>query len=128
MNTFKPTGYNSVSPYFIVKDTERLINLLVQIFEAKELRKYTNSEGGIMHAEVQIDDSVIMLSEASETYPANQFLIHVYVKDAQASYKKAIAAGCEPMGEPKRQEGDPDLRGMFKDFAGNTWAVGTQLS
>lgn len=124
--SFKPPGYNSVSPYFIVKDANRWIRLLETIFDAKELRRFNHENGNAMHVEVQIDDSVIMLSEATEQYQPNEFMIHVYVKDVYAIFKKAIEAGCEAVQEPKKLEGDSDTRGMFKDFGGHTWAVATQ--
>ncbi|HYG51708.1 MAG TPA: VOC family protein, partial [Flavobacteriales bacterium] len=62
---FKPNGYNSVSPYFIVKGAQKFIDLMNVIFDAKELRRYDMPDGSIMHAELQIDDSVIMLGDAS---------------------------------------------------------------
>jgi uncharacterized glyoxalase superfamily protein PhnB len=122
---FKPAGYNSLSPYFIVDDCRKMLDLLKGIFGATELRKYENADGSIMHVELKIDDSVIMLSDSSEVYPANQFLIHVYVQDVFATFKKAISLGCHPI---VNKQGDPDVRGSFKDFQGNTWAVGTQLN
>jgi PhnB protein len=124
---FKPEGYNSLSPYFIVNDCPKMVDLLKGIFNAKELRKYENADGTIMHMELQIDDSVIMLGEASESYPANQFLIHVYVPDVLATFKKAIDLGCETVEEPVNKPGDPDMRGSFKDYQGNMWAIGTQV-
>lgn|SRR5690606_31272930 len=123
---FKPEGYNSVSPYFIVEGAQKMIDFLVSLFNARELRRYETPEGAIMHAEVQIDDSVIMISEATAEYPATHFLMHVYVPDVHATFAKAITLGCTSLQEPKQQEGDPDTRGMFNDFAGNTWAVGSQ--
>jgi uncharacterized glyoxalase superfamily protein PhnB len=123
---FKPSGYNSVSPYFIVKGAEKWIALLIKVFSALELRRFSNDDKSIMHVEVQIDDSVIMLSEATDKYPANEFLIHVYVPDVHATFKKAIDAGCEAVQQPERKGGDSDTRGMFKDFAGNMWAVASQ--
>ncbi len=121
---FKPQNYNSVSPYFIVENAQRWADLLVNIFDATELSAYKKEDGSIMHLELQIDDSVIMLSQATSEYPANQFMIHVYVPDASATYTKAIEYGCEEIQKPE-QKNDPDLRGMFRDFAGHTWAVGT---
>lgn len=123
---FKPAGYNSVSPYFVVKEGQKFISLIKNIFDAKELRRYDNEDGSIMHAELQIGDSVIMIGEASDNYAPNTHLIHVYVADVDAVFNKAIAAGCIAEEVPKEREGDPDRRGSFKDFAGNTWAVGTQ--
>jgi PhnB protein len=126
--TFKPAGYNSVSPYFIVRGAQRLIDLLKKIFDAKELRRYDMPDGTIMHAEVQLDDSVIMLGDASDKFPPVPVVIHVYVANVDEIFKKAIDAGCEVVEKPKEQEGDPDRRGTFKDFAGNMWSIGTQKS
>lgn len=125
MVPFKPEGYNSLSPYFIVDDGSRFVQLMKDLFEAEELRTYRRPDGTLMHAELRLDDSVIMLSEATPDYPANEFLMHFYVKDVKAVYKKALELGCEGIQEPI-QKSDPDLRGMFKDFNGNVWSIGTQ--
>ena len=125
--TFKPTGYNSVSPYFIVNGAQRLIDLLKKIFNATELRRYDMPDGTIMHAEIQIDDSVIMLGDSSDKYPPVPIVMHVYVPDVDKTFEKAIEAGCEVIENPKQQDNDPDRRATFKDFAGNMWSVGTQL-
>ncbi|HEY0707156.1 MAG TPA: VOC family protein [Polyangia bacterium] len=126
--TYKPSGYNSVSPYLVVSEAHRMIALLETVFDAKRLRRYDNPDGSIMHAEVRVGDSVIMLGGASETYPPNRLLIHVYVPDVDEVYRRAIAAGCEAEQAPREQPGDPDKRGSFKDFAGNSWAVATQVT
>ena len=125
--SFKPEGYNSVSPYFILKDADAFIKLMEEIFDATLLRKYDRPDGKIMHAEVKIDDSIIMLSEATEKYEPLSLVMHVYVKDVKATFNKAIAAGCKIEQEPKQSESDPDIRGTFVDFAGNMWSVGQQL-
>lgn len=124
---YKPNGYNAVSPYFIVDGAQRLVELLIEIFDAKVLRKYDLPDGKIMHVEVQIDDSVLMISDSSDKYPAIQQMVHIYVKDVEGVYKKALKAGCEPIDVPSTRPGDPDKRGAFKDFGGNYWAVATQL-
>lgn len=126
MGDFKPDNYNSVSPYFMVDDAKRFINLLAKIFDAKILRRYDKPDGKIMHIEIQIDDSVIMMSDATPQYPANKYWMHVYVPNVDDIFKKAIALGCEIIDEPQTKENDPDKRGTFKDFAGNMWSVATQ--
>lgn len=124
---YKPNGYNSVSPYLVVKGAQKMIDLLKEVFNAKELRRYDMPDGAIMHAEVQIDDSVIMIADSSDRYPPNQHLLHIYVADVDETFKKALSMGCEAEEQPKEREGDPDRRGSFKDFSGNSWAIGTQL-
>lgn len=124
---FKPNGYNSASPYFIVDEAQKLIDFLVYVFDAKQLRRYDRNDGSIMHAEIKIDDSVIMLSNATKEYPAMRLVMHVYVPNVDEIFEKAVSAGCEIIDKPKMREGDPDKRGAFKDFAGNIWSVATQV-
>lgn len=123
---YKPVGYTSVSAYFIVKEAEKFIDLMKAIFDAKELRRYDMPDGTIMHAEIQIDDTVVMLGEASEKFSPVPIVMHVYVPDVDATFDKAINAGCEIVERPKEREGDPDRRATFKDFAGNMWSIGMQ--
>jgi len=125
--TFKPEGYNSVSPYFIIDGAQQFIDLLKQVFDATELRRYDMPDGKVMHAEMKIYDSVIMLGSASEQYPALPIVVHVYVPNVDEVFDKAIKAGCVLIEAPK-QKGDPDKRGSFKDFSGNMWSVATQQS
>lgn len=123
---FKPDGYNSVSPYFIVPEAQKFIDMVRVIFDGTELRRYERPDGSIMHAEVQIDDSVIMLGEASEKYPAVPIVLHVYVANVDDAFNKAIHLGCEIIDTPKSRDGDPDRRATFKDYAGYMWSVATQ--
>ena len=124
---YKPAGYNSVSPYFIVDGAQKLIDFLVQLFDGKELRKYKREDGTIMHAEVKIDDSIVMISDANEEYPPVTIIMHVYVPDVNTTYIKALKLGASELQKPKNNEGDPDNRGTFLDFAGNMWSVSTQM-
>lgn len=66
---FKPTGYNSVSPYIIVKGAQRCMDLMHKLLDGKQLRPYDRSDGTIMHAEIQIDDSIVILAEATDQFP-----------------------------------------------------------
>lgn len=125
---YKPKSYNSLSPYFIVDGAQKLVDLLKKVFNATELRRFDMPDGTIMHIELKIDDSIIMMGDASEKFPAIRQLVHIYVPNVDEVFQKAIAAGCISVEPPKQQEGDPDKRGTFKDFAGNTWSIGTQLS
>jgi len=125
-SNWKPAGYCSVSVYLVVDGAQRVIDFLKQTFEAVDLRRFDNEDGKIMHAEIRIDDAVVMIADAGGPFPAFPVWLHVYVPDADASYRKAIAAGGVSVQEPIRKEGDPDRRGGFKDPAGNTWWISTQ--
>ena len=80
-----------------------------------------------MHAEIRIDDSVIMIADSNEKYPPNNLLIHIYVSDVERTFKDAIDAGFKAVQDPVQKDGDPDKRGMVKDFQGNILAFGTQV-
>ncbi|MEL7119369.1 MAG: VOC family protein [Bacteroidota bacterium] len=124
--SYKPEGYNSISPYLVVDGAQKLVNLLKAVFNAEETRRYDKPDGTIGHIELKIDDSIVMLSDATEHFEAMPYMLHVYVPDVYATYNKAIEQGCEPVKAPEREGDDPDVRGMFKDVLGNLWAVGTQ--
>jgi PhnB protein len=57
---YKPEGHNSVSPYFVVPEHDRFIKMIETIFGGELLRRYDREDGSLMHAEMRIDDSVIM--------------------------------------------------------------------
>lgn len=124
---YKPRNYNSVSIYLVVDGAQKLIDLLKKIFDAEDLRKHNGPDGNIFHSEIMIDDSVVMLADATKQYPPIQQLIHVYLPDADSTYKKAIEAGCISVQEVSQREGEPDRRGAFKDFCGNIWSVSTKV-
>ncbi len=126
MATYKPLHYNSLSPYLIVDNAQELVNQLTAVFNATVLRRYDRPDGSIMHVELQLDDSVIMLSNSTAQYPAHKTMLHFYVPDVLATYRRAINNGCTPVSEPVNQPGDPDTRGSFYDAAGNHWSVSTQ--
>jgi PhnB protein len=125
---WKPQGYSSVSVYMMVDGAQRLIDFVKKTFGAAELRRFDGPDGKVMHAEVRIDDTVVMLADAVGGYPAFPVWLHVYVPDVDATYKKALQEGGVSVQEPVRKEGDPDRRGGFKDPAGNTWWVSTQAA
>jgi PhnB protein len=122
----KPRGYPSVSAYLVVNGAERVIDFLERTFDATELRRLDRPDGSIMHVEVRIDDSVIMLADATDSWPSYPSVLHVYVADVDATYRRALAAGGVSIQEPE-QKGDPDRRGGVKDPAGNSWWMATQV-
>jgi PhnB protein len=86
--TWKPEAYNSVSVYIVADNAQRVIDFLKKTFEATDLRRFDAPDGKITHAEVRIDDTVIMIADADGAYPSFPVWLHVYVPDAQATYKK----------------------------------------
>jgi uncharacterized glyoxalase superfamily protein PhnB len=117
---YKPLGYTSVSPYLLVRDVNKALAFLKDVFGAEPLRVIAREDGaGIEHAEARVDDSVIMMGETPEgpdTY------VHVYVHGVEAAFKRAIEAGGSVVQELKRQ-GDGDYRGGVADGNGVVWWI-----
>ena len=127
MNTnYKPVSYNSLSPYLIVDDAQQLVDLLLVLFDAKVVRKYLHENGTIAHIELKLDDSILMISNSTEDYPAHKTMLHFYVPDVFKTFDLALKNGFEIIERPLNKLGDQDTRGSFYDFAGNYWAISTQ--
>jgi uncharacterized glyoxalase superfamily protein PhnB len=122
----KPAGYTTASPYLIVNGAAGTIDFLKQVFGATELRRFEAEGGGIMHAEVRIDDTVVMVADAVEGWPALGSHVHVYVADVDDTYRRALAAGAESVQEPVQKD-DEDKRGGVKDAGGTTWWIATRM-
>jgi len=126
--SFKPDGYSTVSPYLIATGAQKVIDFLKQAFGARELRRYDMPDGSIMHAEVRIGDTVVMVGDAGDNCPAVPAHLHVYVDSVDTIYERALAASGVLVQLPERKEDDPDRRGGVKDPAGNTWWIATQVA
>jgi uncharacterized glyoxalase superfamily protein PhnB len=123
-STWKPAGYSTVSPYLIVDGAAATIDFLIQALDAQRLREFPAPDGKLMHAEVRVGDSVVMIADAAEGWPAIGAHVHVYVEDVKATYRRALEAGAESVQEPIRKD-DEDRRGGVKDAGGTTWWIST---
>src|SRR6185503_7374169 len=97
-------------PYLIVGGAGATIDFLKHVFGATELRRFADPSGKVMHAEVRLDDTVVMLGDGGEGWPAAAAHVHVYVRDVDATYARALAAGAASVQEPIKKQ-DEDKRG-----------------
>lgn len=125
-STFKPDNYSTVSPYLIVGGAEGTIEFLIKVFDAVELRRFPDDAGRIMHAEVRIEDTVLMIADGAEGWPPVPSHVHVYVEDVDATYRRALEAGAASVQEPVKKN-DADKRGGVKDAGGTTWWIATKV-
>ena len=121
---YKPKDYSSVSPYVMSKDAKTFIEFATEVFAAKRLRHFDNPDGTVMHAELQIDDTTVMLADGGDdSFPS---WLHVYVPDVDKTYRRALKAGGISVEEPSKSDGI-DRRAAVKDPTGNTWWLATPL-
>jgi len=124
---YKPAGWSTVSPYLIVNGAAATIEFLKNVFDAVEVRRIPGQSSRIMHAEVRIEDSIIMLADSAPEWPPTASSVHVYVRDVDLTYRKALAAGAVSVQEPVKGE-DEDKRGGIMDAGGITWWIATKVA
>lgn len=122
--SYKPQGYNSASPYLMVRNAKATLAFLETVFGATRLRVIPRDGGqGIKHAEARLDDTVIMMGEMPEGPETH---VHVYVDAPEVAFRRAIEAGATQV-QPLTDAGDGDLRGGVRDADGTTWWIAREL-
>ncbi|MBX3414334.1 MAG: VOC family protein [Pirellulales bacterium] len=119
-----PDGYHTVTPYLIVSGVPKLLAFMKQAFDAQEMSLTRHPDGSVMHADMKVGDSRIMIGEARDEWPPLPAMIYLYVPDTDATYQKAIAAGAETVMEPADQFYG-DRNAGVKDPTGILWWIGT---
>ena len=123
---YKPTEYHTITPYLIVKGADKLISFLVDTFDAQQKMCMKDDDGSVRHAEIRIGDSLLMISEAREEFPANDSMLHLYVPDVDATFARAIENGATSLREPK-DEVYGDRSAGVRDALGNQWWMATHI-
>jgi PhnB protein len=118
-----PEGYHSLTPFFNLKNADKVIDFLKKAFGAEERARMTDPSGKVMHAELKIGDSILMLAEAMQMpeMPSN---LHLYVENADAAFERAVAAGAQVV-MPLSDQFWGDRYGRLSDPFGNQWSIGT---
>lgn len=128
-----PSGYHTVTPSLIVKDPDAAIAFYKKAFGAEELLTLRNPDGSVMHAEVKIGDSIIMLGGEWPDHGMKAPLanhnsggLHIYVTDVDKAIERAVAAGATATMPP----GDMfwgDRYGKVVDPFGHNWGLATHI-
>jgi PhnB protein len=127
-----PDGYRSITPYLSITGAAKAIDYYKKAFGARERFRLDAPGGKIGHAELEIGDSVVMLADE---YPEMEFLsprtrggtsvgIHLYVRDCDAVFKRAVAAG-GTVKQPLKDQFYGDRSGSLEDPFGHVWHVAT---
>jgi PhnB protein len=122
-----PKGYRTVTPYVVVQDAPALLDFMKTAFSADEIFRSVGSTGGI-HAEVRIGDSMLMVGgggpELAWRGTSKPQAFHIYVRDCDATYKRALEAGAKSIAEPVDQSYG-ERSGSVRDTGGNDWYIAT---
>jgi PhnB protein len=127
-----PDGYRSVTPYLIVKGAVRAIDFYKKVFGAAERMRMDGPNGTVGHAEIEIDDSVIMLADecpdmgfrSPQSIGGSGVSLHLYVKDVDACFNRAVAGGAKAL-RPVQDQFYGDRSGTLEDPFGHVWSIAT---
>jgi PhnB protein len=129
-----PEGYHSVAPYLAVRDAAGAIEFYKQAFGATEVARLRMPDGKIGHAEIQIGDSRIMLSDefpeyghrGPEAFGGSPVTVHLWVEDVDVVAREAVAAGAKIVS-PVGDQFHGDRSGRLADPFGHVWIVSTHI-
>lgn len=119
-------GFHTITPYLSVPSADKMIEFLEKAFDAELTFRGMRPDGSVMHTELKIGDSYLMMGEPTGNFPALQASIYLYVKDCDTAYKRAVKAGGVSLMEPETQPSGERYGGV-KDPAGNIWWVATHV-
>ena len=140
MNTNKvnyiPKGYNSISPYLVVKGAAKAIEYYKKVFGAKEVVRMDQPNGKVGHAELQIGDSRIMLAEENPSMGqghvsasgigASPVSLYLYIPDVDRVIERAVDEGAKVL-KPVQDQFYGDRTGFIQDPFGHLWGVATHI-
>ena len=129
-----PDNYPRVSPYLLIDGASAAIDFYTQVFDAKERGRMEGPPGQIAHAELEIGDSLVMLSDifpdSGQQTPkelgGTPVNLSIYVEDVDATFAKAIKAGATEIRPPETQFYG-DRGGLFRDPFGHQWHVASHV-
>jgi PhnB protein len=134
-----PDGYHTVTPHIVLDDCAKAIEFYGRAFGAEKLLVMPGPGGGVVHAEIKVGDSIVMLSDEMPPMPGQPGIyrspkaaglatgaLFLYVRDADASFDRAIKAGCT-VRSPMTDMFWGDRYGQVIDPFGHTWALATHV-
>lgn len=119
--THVPPGYQAVTPYFVTRNAAAFLDFAAAAFGATERSRTTRPDGTVIHAEIIIDGTVLMVGEACDKHPAVPMMMYLYTPDCHAAYQRALAAGAKPLKEPTLEFNGDRVGGITDPFNNQWW-------
>lgn len=131
-----PKGYNSITPYLVIKGAAKAIDYYKDVFGATVVFRMDQPDGRVGHAELQIGDSRFMLAEenpsmglghsSATSIGASPVSLYLYIEDVDRIIERAVAAGAKIL-KPVQDQFYGDRTGFIQDPFGHLWGVATHI-
>lgn len=119
-----PEEFQQAVPYLVVPDGAAQMDFLIKAFEGVEKERMSRPDGSLMHGEVQIGNSRIMVGQEMEGAPARKTMIYLYMDDCDKYFNRAKELGAKVVSELEDQFYG-DRHGAVEDSNGNQWYIVT---
>jgi PhnB protein len=120
------TSYRTVTPYLVVSNADDELAFLKAAFGGTEVLCHRNADNSVMHAEIKIGDSLVMLGQAGGPWTPHRAGLYLWVEDVDATYARALAAGAASESEPEDKPYGHRNAGVI-DSNGITWWIGSPV-
>jgi PhnB protein len=124
--TYTQDSYHTVTPYLAVSDADAELTFLKTAFGGTEANCQRNPENAVMHAEIRIGDSLVMLGQAGGPWKPRPAALYLWVDDVDATYSRALRAGATSEAEPEDKPYGHRNAGVV-DQNGVTWWIGAPV-
>ncbi len=121
-----PDGYHTITPYLVVDDPGRAIAFMKAAFGGESTECVSAEDGSVMHAEVRVGTSVVMIGRARPGQGAQPAMLYMYVTDCESTYRKALEAGGTSVMPPAKQFYG-DMNAGVTDPCGISWWIATHV-
>jgi PhnB protein len=115
-----------VTPYLVVPDADAELRFLKAAFDGTEVESHRNPDNTVMHAEIAIGDSLVMVGQAAAQWAPRPAALYLWVADVDATYARALAAGATSESEPEDKPYGHRNAGVL-DHNGITWWIGAPV-
>ena len=120
------TTYRTVTPYLVVSDADAELAFLKTAFGATELNCQRRPDNTVMHAEITIGDTLVMLGQAGGSWMPRSAALYLWVEDVDATYARALEAGAKSESAPEDKPYGHRNAGVI-DRNGVTWWIGAPV-
>lgn len=127
-----PDGYHSITPYIVVEDTTEAIDFYKRAFDAKEISSNRLKDGKVIHAQIKVGDSFIMLSDefpmgqckSPKSIGGTPVMLHLFTENVDKLFNQAVSSGATVV-MPVMNMFWGDRYGQIKDPFGHVWSIAT---
>ncbi|MCB9640998.1 MAG: VOC family protein [Myxococcales bacterium] len=129
---YKPKGFNTITAYLRIKGASEAIEFYKKVFDAQEIMRLSNPDGTLGHAQIQIDDTIVMLADeypemnivGPQSLGGTSVAMAFYTEDADKVFAKALAAGAQEVF-PLKDQFYGERAGRIRDPFGHEWMIAT---